>query len=253
MSYGISDYVLRWCTVFSFFSHPLKLKALTTVKAFGDWNQTQNSGQTWNQNREKSHAEKPALWFYVTCVVLTFTPLFWTVESVSRWREKLSVKFTMHFTDVKLHAVCEVEFSLQHVCHWLLCHWDSFLHFFLLCLAFKVILNLKSNIRETERNRQWKRGVPQWNTLLYVELMLWITCSHTSLSPMYSLWFLYDVYCMWILAPNTGWPKPDIYHYYFCFDPKLAWFMFFLLSRGRTIIHHKTTTLPLRFKKMHIR
>lgn len=125
-----------------------------------------------------------------------------------------------------------------------------FLKFFLLCLAFKVILNLKSNIRETDRNRQWKRGVPRWNTLLYVELMLWITCSHTSLSPMYSIWFLYDVYCVWMLAPSAGWPEPDIYHYYFLLWSQISLiYVSFLLSRGRRRIHHKTTKLPLRFKK----
>lgn len=76
MSYGISDYMLQWRTVFSFFFPPVKLKALATAKVSEDWNQTQNSGQTWTQNREKSHAEKPILWFYVTYVVLNFTHCF---------------------------------------------------------------------------------------------------------------------------------------------------------------------------------
>lgn len=65
--------MLQWCTVFS---PPPKLKALATAKVSEDWNQTQNSGQTWNRNREKSHAEKPTLWFYVTYVVLNFTHCF---------------------------------------------------------------------------------------------------------------------------------------------------------------------------------
>lgn len=42
------------------------------AKVSGDWNQTQSSGQSWKQHREKSHAEKPSPRFYVTCVALNF-------------------------------------------------------------------------------------------------------------------------------------------------------------------------------------
>lgn len=103
---------------------------MATAKISADWNQTQNSGQTWNQNRGKSHAEKPTPWFYVTYVVLNSTPLFWTVKSVSRWRQKLSVKFMTHVTDAKLHAVCEVEFPLHHVYHWAPRHWEKSLRLY---------------------------------------------------------------------------------------------------------------------------
>lgn len=105
------------------------------------------------KTERKTMPTKPVFWSFTTCVGVEFHPLFCTVKSVSRWRGKLSVKFMMHFTNVKLHTVWEAlrDLSLYHVFQWVLCHWDSFLHF--------CCLNMK-------------RGLPQWNKLLLVELML---------------------------------------------------------------------------------
>lgn len=128
MPYGISDYMLQWCTVCP--PPPPETESPGHCKSI--W-RLESDPELWSdlepKQREKPCRETNSLVLCDLCGV-EFHPLFCTVKSVSRWRGTLSVKFKMHFTNVKLHTVCEVDFCLYHVCHCVLCHWDSFLHIY---------------------------------------------------------------------------------------------------------------------------
>lgn len=178
MSYGISDYMLQWRTVFSFFS-PNETESPGHCESI--W-RLESDPELWSdldpKQREEPCQETNSLVLCDLCGV-EFHPLFCTVKSVSRWREKLSVKFKMHFNDVKLHTECEVDFCLYHVCHCVLCHRDSFLH--VQCIS-----------------SHSKSEAKMWHNEAY--FFLWKSCSElyvpTLLYHMHSLWFLYKVSCM---------------------------------------------------------
>lgn len=124
MSYGISDYVFQ-CFFVEYLAppHPPPLKALATAKVSGDWNQTQNSGQTWNHNRETVMPRNQLFGFMWLMWCLNFTHCFAQSKQCFRMKRKAVSKIYGAVHQCETSYSMQGWFSLCHVCHWVL--WKS--------------------------------------------------------------------------------------------------------------------------------
>lgn len=164
MSYGRSDYMLRWCTVFRFFLvfffSLLKPKA-SHGHCKNIW-RLKSDPELWSdlepKQREKPCRETKSLVLCDLCGV-EFHPIVLNSQKCFKMKRKAVCKIydTLH----RHEASCSMwgwEFPLHHVYHWAPCHWERSLRLYWIW-QFKQFQIWNPTFKR--QKHAVKRGVPQ--------------------------------------------------------------------------------------------